>query len=91
MANKRRGSISDVLEPWVKSQQGFSQKTSVQMGVYFSGGDAFMSQHFLNSSQVGPSLYQMGGKGMPECMWGYVFLNIGFLGKVFNDIKYHYS
>jgi hypothetical protein len=29
----------------------------VQMGIDFGGGDAFMAQHFLHSTQVGTALY----------------------------------
>ena len=69
MTNKRYGSFWNILEAWMKSQQGLSQKTSVQVGVNFSRGNAFMSQHFLNSSQVCAPFHQVGRKGMSESMW----------------------
>ena len=46
----------------MKLLQGASQVFSVEMGIDFSGGDAFMAEHFLYSAQVCASFYQVGGE-----------------------------
>lgn len=81
--------LCNILKPWMKFHKGLSEKTSVQVGIDFSSGDAFVSQHFLYCPQISSSLYQMRGEGMSECMRGYVFLNLGLLSQVLDDIKYH--
>ena len=40
-----------------------SQGSGVDMGINLGGADAFVSQHGLDGTQVGPSLEQGGGKG----------------------------
>lgn len=52
---------------------------SIDMRVDFGGGDAFVSQHFLNCPKVGSSFYQMRCKRVPEGMRAYVFMDSGFL------------
>ena len=48
------------------------------MGINFSGKDAFVSQHFLDGSEIGPSLDKMSCKGVAEGMATGVF---GYAGK----------
>lgn len=52
------------------------------MGIYFSGQDGFMPQHFLHGPQVRTPVNQFCGKGMPECMWTDIFLYAGRCGQV---------
>src|SRR5450631_1338712 len=58
--------------------QSLSQIGTVQMRINFCGCYTFMSQHFLNSPEVSAAFYQMGCKGMTECMRGYSFFYSGF-------------
>ena len=48
---------------------------TVYVGVYLGCQYAFMPEHLLHNPQVGPILYKMGCKGMPECMWGNLFVD----------------
>ena len=60
------------------------------MGVYLSGRDVLMTEHFLNNPKVSPVLDQMRRKGVPECVWRYVFPYSGFQGIGLNPIPYIY-
>ncbi len=59
------------------------------MSVNFSGCNAFMSQHFLNSPQVRPTFYEMGRERMTKRMWRYGFGDAGFTDKVFEQNENH--
>ena len=54
------------------------------MRVNFCCGDGFMTQHFLNSTQISSSLDQVRCKAMPKRVWTDIFLqsnfHVGFLG-----------
>lgn len=89
MANNWHRSVCNILEAWMKFNKGLSEKTPVQMGIYFCRCYAFMSEHFLHRPQISPSFYQMRSKRMPECMWGNIFLYLGLLGQLLDDVKYH--
>lgn len=39
---------------------------AVYVCIYFSGEDAFVAKHLLDSPQIGSVLNQMGGEGMAE-------------------------
>jgi hypothetical protein len=41
----------------------------IYVGIDFCGTDAFVSQHGLNGTQIGPSLKQRSSKGMAQGMW----------------------
>jgi len=59
------------------------------MCVNLGGGDFLMSQHALDSPQVGPSLKKVGGKGVTESMRTYRFGNSRHCGKILYNIKDH--
>ena len=44
----------------------FPQELAVDMRIDFGGGNLFMSQHLLDSKQVGSPFQQVGGEGMAE-------------------------
>lgn len=46
----------------------FPQELAVDMRIDFGGGNLFMSQHLLDSKQVGSPFQQVGGEGMAERM-----------------------
>ena len=60
---------------------------SVNLGCQYR----FMTKHLLDSPQIGPAIYKMGGERMAECMRAYPFVQSYLLGEIFNDSKYHYT
>ena len=80
-----------ISSPWMKFRNYLSKVVSVQMSVYFSGSDGFMTKHFLDSPKVCPSFQEMSGKRMPEGMGTDTFFQPYLPGKVFGDGKNHYS
>lgn len=52
----------------------FLQPGGGDMGINLGGGDAFMSEQFLDAAKVGAVVQQMSRKGMPECMGRYFFI-----------------
>ena len=50
----------------MKPDNHIPQIFAIQMRVYLSGKNGFMSQHFLNGPQISTSFNQMCCKGMPE-------------------------
>ena len=59
----------------------------IQMGVYFGGGNAFVAQHFLYSSEIGAAFDEMGCKRMPQRMRADHFLYPGELCQLFDHHK----
>ena len=59
------------------------------MRIDFGGGNLFMSQHLLDSKQVGSPFQQVGGERMTEGMGTYVFMDTGGLRLLLDDMKYH--
>lgn len=43
----------------VKFTDHLPEVIAIKVGIDFSGGNGFMAQHFLDSPQVGATLYQM--------------------------------
>lgn len=41
---------------------------AVEMGIFLGSGEACVSEHFLDGSEVCPGLKQMGGKGVTDGM-----------------------
>jgi hypothetical protein len=73
----------------VERDNRFSQVGFVQVRVYFSGGDGFMSQHLLNGPQIGTALHQVRGEGVSEGMGTDRLLNTRIPGQFLNDGKNH--
>lgn len=76
-------------ESRVKLLQGVTEIIAVEVGIDLGSSNAFVPQHFLNGTKVGPAFHQVSGKGMPESMWGNGFGDTGFQGQVFNNIEDH--
>ncbi len=57
----------------------------VEMRVNLGGGDIRMSQHQLQSPQIGALPEQMGGKGMPEGVRAQMRRQTGLPGIAFED------
>ena len=53
----------------------FPQELAVDMRIDFGGGNLFMSQHLLDSKQVGSPFQQVGGEGMAERMRAHVLFD----------------
>ena len=79
--------ITDI--PWMMAYDFIAQHASVDMGINLCSGDGFMSQHGLDSSQVSPSLQQMGGKRVAEGVWTDGFLDASLLCQFFDKVKHH--
>ncbi len=45
-----------------------AETCTVNMNVYFSSSNAFVTEHLLDSTQIGATLKKMGRKGMTEGM-----------------------
>ena len=63
--------------------QCFAEIGTVEMGINFCGGNAFVPQHFLNGPQIGAAFHEVSCKGMTKSMWGYRFLNTRFANEFF--------
>src|SRR5690349_15157354 len=50
--------------PRMKLHQRAAEKVAVEVGIYFCGGNAFMSQHLLHGAQVRATFHQMSGERM---------------------------
>jgi hypothetical protein len=74
----------------MKPIQGIPQKIPVKMGINFRSGYALMPQHFLHGPEVCTAFHQVCGKRMPECMGRNAFLDVGFQGKILDDVKDHH-
>lgn len=71
--------------------QHLPQVIPIEMGVDLGGGDAFVSQHFLDGTQVGTTFDKVGGKTVPEGVRADVFLEPDTLNLFFDDEKYHHA
>ena len=69
--------------------KGLAEVSAIKMSVYLRGCDAFMAHHLLYCSKVCPTLYEVRGKGMAECMGVYFLLEADLQGKSFEDSEDH--
>ena len=65
------------------------QHVPVDVGIYFGCGDFLVSQHFLDSEQVGAAFQQMGGEGMAERMRAHVFFDTGHFRLLLDNMENH--
>ena len=72
-------------------QNVFLPSRAVNVGIYFSGQNTFMSQHFLDCPQISPSFYKMCGKRMPESMRRDFFRDTGFQRLLLHHVEYGYA
>ena len=63
----------------------FPQELAVDMRIDFGGGNLFMSQHLLDSKQVGSPFQQVGGEGMAERMRAHVLFDTGHFCLLIRD------
>lgn len=69
----------------MKLVNDFRKMFSVQMQINFSCRNAFMSQHLLNSPNIGAIFQKVRGKGVSKGMWTNLFVNSGFNCQIFNN------
>ena len=69
----------------VEPMQGFPEVFPVQVGIDLCGGDAFVSQHFLDGAEVGAAFDEVGGEGVTEGMGGDVLCDTGLPDEVFQE------
>ena len=77
------------LATWMMFQYLFPQELAVDMRIDFGGGNLFMSQHLLDSKQVGSPFQQVGGEGMAERMRAHVLFDTGHFCLLLDDMKNH--
>ncbi len=58
----------------------------IHVGVDLGGGDIGVAEEFLNDSEVGAILQEMGGKGMAEEVGVDVLIDPGLLGALFDNL-----
>jgi hypothetical protein len=61
------------------------------MGIYFGGGNRFVTEHLLNRPQIGTSFNQVRGEGVTERMRTNIFPDSHLIGQFFDSRKYRYS
>ena len=77
--------------PWVEGEDFFAEASAVNVNVNFGGGNAFVSEHLLNGSQVGSTFKQVCGKGVSQGVWTNFFANACQFGKLLDDIENHHT
>jgi len=75
----------------MKHYQCITQKTPVDMGIYFSCHYRFVPKHFLDSPQVGSGFYHMCCKGVSERMRTDLFHNACLTSQIPDYCEYHRS
>ena len=68
-------------------QNLLTKMAPVYMHIDFCGGNILVSQHSLNSTQVGTAFQQMGGETVAEGMRAYIFLYSSPLGIILDIDK----
>ena len=71
--------------------EGFSQELAVHMGVNLGGGNACMTEHFLDCSEIGAAFNQVCGKRMSEAMGRYGLSDSRLSDQVFEDQENHHA
>ena len=74
---------------WMVLYNLATEHLTVDVGVNFRGGNAFMAQHALDGAQVGAAFQQMSGKRMPECMRTDVFGDACLFGQLLDEVENH--
>ena len=67
----------------------FAQPGVVHVKVYLGCANGFVAEHLLYGTQIGPTLEEMGGEAVTECVGRYGAFHAGLYGEVAYDIKYH--
>ena len=70
-------------------QNFLAEHIAVDVGVDFGCFDAFMSQHGLDSTQVGSAFQQMSGELMAECVGADVFFQSDAACQLLYYMKHH--
>ena len=68
---------------------GFFQKAAVKVGINFSCGDVFMSEHLLYRAQIGAALHQVRGECVAEGMRAYRLADAGSCRRLFDNDEDH--
>lgn len=66
---------------------GVAQILAGEVGVYLGGGEAFVPQHLLHGTQVGPVLHQFGSKTVAEAVGRDIFVYASFLDGLFDELE----
>ena len=66
-----------------------AQAGAVNVDIDFGSGDALMTQHLLDGSQVGSALEQMGGKAVAQRVWADDLAHPSEFTQLFDDMENH--
>ena len=76
-------------------EYGFPEDAGIEVGVNLGGRDGFVTEHVLYCAEVGTTLYQVRGKGMPESVGTNALVDArpghGFLDQVENGYPAQFS
>ena len=61
--------MSGALRSWMELLVDLGEALLVHVRVDLGGGDVGVAEEFLDHTEVGPILEQVGGKGVPEKVW----------------------
>ena len=76
--------ISGMICKYVRPESG-----GVEMYIDLRRSYRLMPEHLLYGTQIGPTLEEMGGEAVTECVGRYGAFHAGLYGEVAYDIKYH--
>lgn len=71
------------------TQNIVAQELLIEVRINFGSGNAFVSQHFLNSAQIGTAFHKVCSKGMAERVWAQVLFYSCPFCQVFDDVEHH--
>ncbi len=61
------------------------------MDINLCGGDAFVTEHLLDCPEIGATLKQVGGKGVPQCVGTHRLADAGKGHKILDDVEHHHA
>ena len=68
-------------------EDGLSEEFCIDVGINLGGENGFVTEHFLNGTEVGAHFDEVGGKGVAEGVGTNGFVDACFGGEVFDDVK----
>ena len=72
----------------VASVEGFVEVGVADVGVAIGGGDIYVTEHFLDDSEIGAVVEEVGGKRVAEGVWGDGFGDCGFGDVIFDHFPH---
>ena len=76
-----------LLIVWVVGGDSVAEVLVAEVGVYLGGGEAFVSQHFLHSTEVGTVLHQFGSETVTEAVGRDIFVQASLIDSLFDKLE----